>query len=115
LQQRRLDLRALERPSPFAFPLMVERFRESLSSEKLADRIARMVAELERAADGGTASTPAPLRRRRPPAAQRAVAVQLPSPLSGQVEASPPTTSPTPAPDGADGICIRRRRPRHGF
>ncbi|MDE2202482.1 MAG: ligase-associated DNA damage response DEXH box helicase [Burkholderiaceae bacterium] len=45
-----LELRALERPSPFGFPLMVERFREQLSTEKLADRIARMLAEAERAA-----------------------------------------------------------------
>jgi ATP-dependent Lhr-like helicase len=40
-----------KRPTPFAFPLMVERLRETLSTEKLADRVARMVAELERAAD----------------------------------------------------------------
>jgi len=35
--------------TPFAFPLMVERFREKLSSEKLSDRVARMVRELEKA------------------------------------------------------------------
>jgi ATP-dependent Lhr-like helicase len=46
----RLELCALKRPSPFGFPLMVERFREQLSTEKLADRIARMLAEAERAA-----------------------------------------------------------------
>ena len=45
-----LQLCALKRPSPFSFPLMVERFREQLSTEKLADRIARMLAEAERAA-----------------------------------------------------------------
>jgi ATP-dependent Lhr-like helicase len=50
IQQRRLDLHALKRPSPLAFPLLVERFRESLSSEKLADRIRRMVGDLEAAA-----------------------------------------------------------------
>nr|MBF0682433.1 ligase-associated DNA damage response DEXH box helicase [Pseudomonas sp.] len=44
---------ALRRPSPFAFPLMVERFREQLSTETLADRITRMVAGLEQAAGGG--------------------------------------------------------------
>ena len=43
LQQRRLDLRQVRRPTPLAFPLLVERFRESLSSEKLADRIRRAV------------------------------------------------------------------------
>jgi ATP-dependent Lhr-like helicase len=50
MQQRRLDLHAIQRPTPLALPLLVERMRESLSSEKLADRIRRMVGELERAA-----------------------------------------------------------------
>jgi ATP-dependent Lhr-like helicase len=40
------------RPTPFSFPLMVERFREKLSNESVADRIARMVAQLEKAAGG---------------------------------------------------------------
>jgi ATP-dependent Lhr-like helicase len=31
-----------EKPSPFAFPIMVDRLREKLSSEKLEDRIKRM-------------------------------------------------------------------------
>ena len=53
LQSRQLDLRVIQRPTPFAFPLMVERLRESLSSEKLSDRIARMVQELEQAAGAG--------------------------------------------------------------
>ena len=35
-------------PTPLAFPLLVERLRESLSSEKLADRVKRIVADLER-------------------------------------------------------------------
>jgi len=39
----------LARPSPFAFPLLVERMRERLSTEKLSDRLARLVADLERA------------------------------------------------------------------
>ena len=47
-----LDLRRLKRPGPLAFALLVEGMRETLSTEKLADRIARMVAELERAAGG---------------------------------------------------------------
>ena len=53
LQTRTLDLQAIQRPTPFAFPLMVERLREGLSSEKLTDRIARMVKELELAAGTG--------------------------------------------------------------
>ena len=51
MQAQRLEVRALVRPSPFAFPLMVERFREKLSNEELADRIARMLAQLDGAAD----------------------------------------------------------------
>lgn len=49
---QRLELRALTRPTPFAFPLMVELFREKLSTEDVAQRIARMVAQLEKAAGG---------------------------------------------------------------
>lgn len=50
LQQRTLNLHETKRVTPFAFPLMVERFREKLSTEKLSDRVARMVKELEKAA-----------------------------------------------------------------
>jgi ATP-dependent Lhr-like helicase len=46
----RLQVCELKHPSPFAFPLMVERFREQLSTEKLADRLARMLADAEHAA-----------------------------------------------------------------
>src|SRR5690606_15503519 len=53
LQQRRLDARSVRRTTPLAFPLMVERFRESMSSERLADRIRRMVAELDKPAGPG--------------------------------------------------------------
>jgi ATP-dependent Lhr-like helicase len=35
-------LRQVHKPSPFAFPIMVGRFREKFTSEKLADRVARM-------------------------------------------------------------------------
>ena len=38
------------RPTPFAFPLIVELFREKLTTEALEARVARMVAELESAA-----------------------------------------------------------------
>jgi ATP-dependent Lhr-like helicase len=50
LRARRLVEVRLERPGPFAFPLLIERLREQVSTEKLADRVARMVRELERAA-----------------------------------------------------------------
>ena len=38
------------RPTPFAFPLIVESFREKLTTEALETRVARMVADLEAAA-----------------------------------------------------------------
>ncbi|HEX5737063.1 MAG TPA: DNA ligase-associated DEXH box helicase, partial [Hydrogenophaga sp.] len=52
MTRQTLMLHNLERPTPFAFPLMVERFREKFSNENVAQRIARMVAQLEKAADG---------------------------------------------------------------
>ncbi|WP_188981248.1 ligase-associated DNA damage response DEXH box helicase [Pseudomonas matsuisoli] len=53
LRDMRLDVHSLKRATPLAFPLMVERLRESMSSEKLVDRIRRMVADLDKAAGPG--------------------------------------------------------------
>jgi ATP-dependent Lhr-like helicase len=50
LHGRRIAWREVKRATPFGFPLMVERFREKVSTEKLSDRVARMVRELEKAA-----------------------------------------------------------------
>jgi ATP-dependent Lhr-like helicase len=50
MRRMRLAYRRLRQPTPLAFPLLVERLREQLSTEALAERIARMVAELERRA-----------------------------------------------------------------
>ena len=52
MRAQRLVLRPLAKPTPFAFPLMVERFREKLSNENVAERIARMVQQFESAAAG---------------------------------------------------------------
>ena len=41
----------VRRATPFGFALMVERFREKLSTEKLSDRIGRILRELEKAAE----------------------------------------------------------------
>jgi ATP-dependent Lhr-like helicase len=43
-------VREVRRATPFAFPLLVDRLRQTVSSETLEDRIARMVAQLEKAA-----------------------------------------------------------------
>jgi len=47
LRTQRVAAVTLAAPSPFALALMVERFREQLSTEKLGDRLARMVAQAE--------------------------------------------------------------------
>jgi len=48
---RRLEHVALKRCSPLAFPLLAERFRESLTTEDFNARIERMLAQLNSAAD----------------------------------------------------------------
>jgi ATP-dependent Lhr-like helicase len=50
LHGRAVALREVARATPFGFALMVERFREKFTTEKLSDRIARMLRELEKAA-----------------------------------------------------------------
>jgi len=40
------------RPTPMSFPILVDRLRDVVTSESLADRIGRITAELEAAADG---------------------------------------------------------------
>jgi len=50
LHARRIAYREVKRATPFGFALMVERFREKVSTEKLNDRVARMLRELEKAA-----------------------------------------------------------------
>jgi ATP-dependent Lhr-like helicase len=62
MHAKSLTVVPIRRPTPFAFPLLVERFRESSSSEKLSDRIARMVADLEKAAGPGGYQPPESMR-----------------------------------------------------
>jgi ATP-dependent Lhr-like helicase len=51
IQGMQVVISRTDRPSPFAFPLMVEGFREKLSSEALADRVQRMQVVYDQAAD----------------------------------------------------------------
>lgn len=53
MEQTEVVVQDLERMTPFAFPLMVDRLREKLSSEQLQSRIARMTLTLEKAANNG--------------------------------------------------------------
>ena len=48
MASQRVDFVELKVPSPFSLPLMVERFREKLSNEKLADRLARIMKDAQR-------------------------------------------------------------------
>jgi ATP-dependent Lhr-like helicase len=50
LQRRAISFHEVRRATPFGFALMVERFREKLTTERLSDRVARMLRELEKAA-----------------------------------------------------------------
>ncbi len=74
MREQRVVFVDLKVPSPFALPLMVERFREKLSTEKLKDRLDRMLKDMEREANhaelvvtapGGDATTAMPRARKR--------------------------------------------------
>lgn len=65
LPLQRVELRA---PSPFSLPLMVERLREQLTTEKLKDRLQRLLAQGEAAWQAASAPPrPARLRRAKTP------------------------------------------------
>jgi ATP-dependent Lhr-like helicase len=51
MREQRVVFVDLAVPSPFALPLMVERFREKLTTEKLKDRLDRMLREMEKEAE----------------------------------------------------------------
>jgi ATP-dependent Lhr-like helicase len=51
----RVSIKNVDRPTPLAFALLVDRAREQVSSEKFVDRVRRMVAPLEREAGNGGA------------------------------------------------------------
>ena len=48
MQSQEIVFRYPEKPSPFSFPIMVDRLRDQLSSEKLEDRIKKMVVQYEK-------------------------------------------------------------------
>jgi ATP-dependent helicase Lhr and Lhr-like helicase len=51
LSQSRVTVLEVPRLTPFAFPLLVDHMRETLSSEKLSDRVRKMQLRLEKAAE----------------------------------------------------------------
>lgn len=48
IQNQEIVLNHTERFTPYAFPIMVDRLRGKLSSEKLIDRVRKMQAQLEK-------------------------------------------------------------------
>lgn len=43
ISHQRIVIKQIEKPSPLSFPLLVDRLREQLSSEKLNERVQRMI------------------------------------------------------------------------
>jgi ATP-dependent Lhr-like helicase len=67
MRTQRIEAVTLRVPSPFALALMVERFREELSTEKLADRLARILKEANAQLDApAPADRPSPRKARAP-------------------------------------------------
>ena len=54
MEQGRVVIMHPPKLTPLAFPLMVDKLRDRLSSETLAERVARMQADLETAAGKGS-------------------------------------------------------------
>ena len=48
MSEQKLLLHHLERPSPFCFPILVDRLREKMSNESIEDRVARMIRDMEK-------------------------------------------------------------------
>ncbi|MEO2129595.1 MAG: ligase-associated DNA damage response DEXH box helicase [Christiangramia sp.] len=48
IQQQQIVWKKCEKPTPFSFPIITDRLREKLSSEKLEDRIRKMLKQLEK-------------------------------------------------------------------
>lgn len=47
ISKQKIIIKEPDKPTPFAFPIMVDRTREKLTSEKLADRVKRMMLDWE--------------------------------------------------------------------
>ena len=48
ISKQKIIVKEPDRPSPFAFPIMVDRTREKLTTEKLEDRIKKMLLQFDR-------------------------------------------------------------------
>jgi ATP-dependent Lhr-like helicase len=50
IREQKIVIKNIQQPTPFAFPILVDRLREKLSSESLEDRIKKMTLQLEKLA-----------------------------------------------------------------
>ncbi len=48
IAQQQIIIKYPERPTPFAFPILVDRFREQLTSEKIEDRIQKLIKQIDK-------------------------------------------------------------------
>jgi ATP-dependent Lhr-like helicase len=64
LRAQRMEAVTLRAPSPFALALMVERFREQLTTQKLADRLARILTDAQAVLDEPAQAAVPPRRRK---------------------------------------------------
>ena len=47
IASQKIEITYPEKPTPICFPILVERLREKMTTEKLEDRIKKMTAQLE--------------------------------------------------------------------
>ena len=47
IAKQKIIIKQPDKPTPFAFPIMVDRNREKLTTEKLEDRIKKMLLQFE--------------------------------------------------------------------
>jgi ATP-dependent Lhr-like helicase len=90
----KLVVQPLHKPTPLAFPLFIEKMRDRLSSESLADRVRRMQAALEVEASRTLGATDPPGRdnkrpRSRSPRGQGDSVESAEPPASGAVSSEP--------------------------
>jgi ATP-dependent Lhr-like helicase len=106
MRGQRVDFVDLKVPSPFALPLMVERFREKLTTEKMKDRLERMLRDMEtEAVRAETADERVTSARSRPARGRSASRARAPRGRRRRRAAAPP-----PAGSAAGDRCAGRRR-----
>jgi ATP-dependent Lhr-like helicase len=47
IRMNEIVLKVLDKPSPFCFPIMVERLRSKLTTESIEDQVNRLISDLE--------------------------------------------------------------------